>query len=286
MELIREPARAKVNLTLDVLGKREDGYHDLCMVMQSVSLSDLVTIRHGETEGIRVNSNLGFLPTGPTNLAAAAAIRLCEAAGREWNGLEITLDKQIPVCAGLAGGSSDAAAVLRGLNRGLGLDYAPEELAKIGEQVGSDVPYCVYGTTMLARGRGEKLEPLPALPWCYVVLCKPNFSVSTPELFRRIDTVRLTCRPDTAGLTTALGEGDLAGVARRMYNVFEDVLPRTVGAAVAEIKGQLLQTGALGACMSGTGPTVFGIYDSLEAARAACDVLRPLHRETFLTVTV
>lgn len=286
MEPIREAARAKLNLTLDVLGKWEDGYHDLCMVMQSVALCDAVTIRRGEEEGIRVRSNLDFLPTGPTNLAAAAAIRLCEAAGRDWNGLEIRLDKTIPVCAGLAGGSSDAAAVLRGLNRGLELGYSVEELAKIGEQVGSDVPYCVYGTTMRAEGRGEVLTPLPPLPWCYVVLCKPNFSVSTPDLFRRIDGVKLTCRPDTAGMEEALRAGDLAGAARRMYNVFEDVLSRPVGVAVAEIKAALIQAGALGACMSGTGPTVFGLFAELEPARTACEMLKNLHPETFLTVTV
>ncbi|HIY21165.1 MAG TPA: 4-(cytidine 5'-diphospho)-2-C-methyl-D-erythritol kinase [Candidatus Flavonifractor merdigallinarum] len=285
MAEMRETAWAKLNLTLDVLGKRPDGYHELCMVMQSVALSDTVTIRQGGA-GISVRSNLEFLPTGPTNLAASAAIRLCEAAGRDWNGLEIVLDKKIPVCAGLAGGSSDAAAVLRGLNRELGLNYSLQELARIGEQVGSDVPYCVYGSTMLARGRGEVLTPLPPLPWCYVVLCKPRYSISTPELFRRIDGVRLTCRPDTAGMEEALQAGDLAGAARRMYNVFEDVLPRPVGTAVAEIKRTLIEAGALGACMSGTGPTVFGLFETLDRAWDACTTLRKVHKETFLTVTL
>ncbi len=285
MAEMRETAWAKLNLTLDVLGKRPDGYHELCMVMQSVALSDTVTIRQGGA-GISVRSNLEFLPTGPTNLAASAAIRLCEAAGRDWNGLEIVLDKKIPVCAGLAGGSSDAAAVLRGLNRELGLNYSLQELARIGEQVGSDVPYCVYGSTMLARGRGEVLTPLPPLPWCYVVLCKPRYSISTPELFRRIDGVRLTCRPDTAGMEEALQAGDLAGAARRMYNVFEDVLPRPVGTAVAEIKRTLIEAGALGACMSGTGPTVFGLFETLDRAWDACTTLHKVHKETFLTVTL
>lgn len=285
MAEMRETAWAKLNLTLDVLGKRPDGYHELCMVMQSVALSDTVTIRQGGA-GISVRSNLEFLPTGPTNLAASAAIRLCEAAGRDWNGLEIVLEKHIPVCAGLAGGSSDAAAVLRGLNRHLGLNYSLQELAKIGEQVGSDVPYCVYGGTMLARGRGEVLTPLPPLPWCYVVLCKPRYSISTPELFRRIDGVRLTCRPDTAGMEQALQAGDLAGVARRMYNVFEDVLPRPAGTAVAEIKRTLIETGALGACMSGTGPTVFGLFETLDRAWDACIALRREYQEVFLRVTL
>ena len=286
VERIEKRAWAKLNLTLDVLGKREDGYHDLCMVMQSVALCDRVSIARGGERGIRVRSNLDFLPTGRNNLAAAAAMRLCEEAGVDWNGLEIGLDKAIPVCAGLGGGSSDAAAVLLALNEMLELGWSREKLAQIGQRVGSDVPYCVMGGTALAEGRGEVLTPLPALPWCYAVLCKPHFSVSTPELFSRIDGVKVGCHPDTRGMLRSLHSGDILGVARRMYNVFEDVLPRNQANTVAEIKNVLIQFGALGACMSGTGPTVFGLFDSLVNAWQACAYLRGTYQETFLTVTV
>lgn len=286
MEPITARAWAKLNLTLDVLGKRSDGYHDLCMVMQSVALCDTVTIEETGERGIRVSSNLEFLPSGKNNLAAAAALRLSEAAGRDGNGLRITLDKSIPVCAGMGGGSSDAAAVLRALNEGWKLGWSREELARVGEKVGSDVPYCVLGGTALAEGRGEILTPLPALPWCIAVLCKPRFSISTPELFSRIDGMKVTCRPDTKGMLTALERGDVQGVARRMYNVFEDVLPRNQAGTIAEIKGVLIQHGALGACMSGTGPTVFGLFDSLVAAWRAFHELKAVYPETFLTVTI
>ncbi|MBU5435751.1 4-(cytidine 5'-diphospho)-2-C-methyl-D-erythritol kinase [Pseudoflavonifractor sp. MSJ-37] len=280
-------ARAKLNLTLDVLGRREDGYHDLCMVMQSVALCDTVTIEREEGgKGIKVRSDLDFLPSGRNNLAAAAAIRLCDEAWRDSDGLRIRLDKAIPVCAGMGGGSSDAAAVLRALNEAWKLGYPRERLAEIGADVGSDVPYCVLGGTALAEGRGERLTPLPALPWCFVVICKPHFSISTPELFERIDGMKISCHPDTKGMLKALERGDVLGVARRMYNVFEDVLPRNQGSTVAEIKDILLQHGALGACMSGTGPTVFGLYDDIVKAWRACHALRKSYEQTFLTVTV
>ena len=214
--------------------------------------------------------------------AAAAALRLCAETGADCGGLSIELDKSIPVCAGLAGGSADAAAVLRGLNRLLGLGLPPERLEAIGARVGSDVPYCVRGGTALAEGRGEVLTTLPALPDCHVVLCKPAFSVPTPELFARLDGCRIRRRPDTAGLLAALAAGDLAGVARRMYNVFEDVLPERRGAEVQRIKNALVQQGALGASMSGTGSTVFGLFDREEAARRAYELLQESYRDTFL----
>ena len=218
-------AYAKLNLSLDVLEKRPDGYHEMRMVMQTVDLCDRLRLEIGTGKPLSMRSNLGFLPADGRNLAAAAALRLAEDTGADWGGLSITLDKTIPVCAGLAGGSADAAAVLRGLNALAGLELPPERLEEIGARVGSDVPYCVRGGTVLAQGRGEVLTDLPPLPSCHVVLCKPAFSVPTPELFARLDGIRIRRRPDTAGLLSALAAGDLAGVARRMYNVFEDALP-------------------------------------------------------------
>ena len=279
-------AFAKLNLTLDILGKREDGYHDLRMVMQSITLADTLTLEENQGEGLRVSANLRFLPTGEKNLAAAAALRFWEALGREPEDLDIRIEKRIPVCAGMAGGSSDAAAVLRALNQRAGDPFAPKELARLGERVGSDVPYCVLGGTALAEGRGEVLTPLPPLPRCWVVACKPDFPISTPELFAQADRVKLRRRPDTAGLVAALEAGDLGGVARRMYNVFEDVLPARLYTRVAEIKNILIQCGALGANMSGSGPTAFGLFDRLEAAQEARACLAQRYRDTFLCETV
>lgn len=279
-------AFAKLNLTLDILGKREDGYHDLRMVMQSITLADTLTLEENQGEGLRVSANLRFLPTGEKNLAAAAALRFWEALGREPEDLDIRIEKRIPVCAGMAGGSSDAAAVLRALNQRVGEPFSPKELARLGERVGSDVPYCVLGGTALAEGRGEVLTPLAPLPRCWVVACKPDFPISTPELFAQADRVKLRRRPDTAGLVAALEAGDLGGVARWMYNVFEDVLPARLYTRVAEIKNDLIQCGALGANMSGSGPTAFGLFDRLEAAQEARACLAQRYRDTFLCETV
>ena len=279
-------AFAKLNLTLDILGKREDGYHDLRMVMQSITLADTLTLEENRGEGLRVSANLRFLPTGEKNLAAAAALRFWEAREQEPENLDIAIEKRIPVCAGMAGGSSDAAAVLRALNQRAGEPFSPKELARLGERVGSDVPYCVLGGTALAEGRGEVLTPLAPLPRCWVVACKPDFPISTPELFAQADRVKLRRRPDTAGLVAALEAGDLGGVARRMYNVFEDVLPARLYTRVAEIKNDLIQCGALGANMSGSGPTAFGLFDRLEAAQEARACLTQRYRDTFLCETV
>ncbi len=279
-------APAKLNLTLDVLGRREDGYHDLKMVMQSITLADRLTLRPGRAPGIQVSSSFHFLPTGEKNLAGKAAVCFYQALGRPARDLDISITKHVPVCAGMAGGSSDAAAVLRALNRLEGDPFSPEELAHVGEAVGSDVPYCVLGCTALAQGRGEVLTPLSPLPHCWVVACKPDFPVSTPELFARIDSCRIRRRPDADGLMAALAQGDLMEVARRMYNVFEDVLPERQLARVADIKNTLIQQGALGANMSGTGPTAFGLFSSQSQAQAAYDVLKQRYQEVFLAETV
>lgn len=276
-----ERAWAKINLTLDVLGKRSDGYHELTMVMESVDLADVLRFSHSG-QGIQVRTNLAFLPSGPTNLAARAAMCFVQAIGVEVEPLTIEIEKHIPVCAGTAGGSSDAAAVLRYLNRATKAGLSDRELQKIGEQVGSDVPYCVTGGTVLAEGRGERLTPLPSLPKCVFVLCKPAFSISTPALFAEIDRHKLCRHPDTAGVQRALEAGDLAGVARRLYNVFEDVLPPRQARVVREIKNRLITCGALGANLSGTGPTVFGVFDDEALAQGACEELRETYPDTFL----
>ena len=277
-----EPAYAKINLSLDVLSRRPDGYHELRMVMQSVSLCDTVTLTLGEADRLTLSTNLGFLPVDGKNIAVAAARAFARRTGVNLDRLAIHIDKRIPVCAGTAGGSSDGAAVLRGLNRLFETGLTARELAEIGEAVGSDVPYCVLGGTALAEGRGEVLTPLPPLEPCHLVLCKPAFAISTPELYQAIDGIRLRCRPDTAGLLRALEARDLDGAARRMFNVFEQALPPKRRAAVEEIKNTLIQHGALGACMSGSGPTVFGLFRDQDAAQETARVLKSSYADTFL----
>ena len=279
-------APAKLNLTLDILGSRPDGYHEMKMVMQSVSLADRITLEPEASGSVRADTGLGFLPKDRKNLAVSAALAFYEALGREPPGLRIGLEKIIPVCAGTAGGSSDAAAVLRGLNELTGAGLSPRALAEIGARVGSDVPYCVLGGTMLAEGRGEVLTPLPPLPACSIVLCKPGFSISTPVLFQAWDRQKRRLRPDTDGLIAALEAGDLPGIAQRVYNVFEAVLPANQRREIDRIKNALIQCGALGAAMTGSGPTVFGIFDREEPAQAAADLLAEQYSEVFLTVPV
>lgn len=258
MNILSEKAYAKLNISLDAAERRADGYHDMAMVMQTVSLCDEVELRFNDSGVVQAKSNLSFVPGDERNLAVRAALCYLRAAGKEGQGIAIRLEKRVPVGAGMGGGSSDAAAVLRALNRHYGaLDAA--ELERLSASVGSDVPFCVRGGTALATGRGEKLESLPDMPDCAFVICKPNFSISTPELFRRLDQSSTRCHPDNAGLIEALRAGDLAGVCRRMYNVFEDVDDRRLR-TVKEIKSRLLDCGALGAVMTGTGSAVFGVY--------------------------
>ncbi len=274
-------ARAKINLTLDILRRREDGYHDMQMVMQSVTLADRLTVTPARGAEGQAASDLRFLPTGNKNLAQVAAAAFREAVGLGGE-VDVDIQKRVPVCAGLAGGSADAAAVLRAMNRLSGAGLSPDRLAEIGARAGSDVPFCVLGGTALAEGRGERLTPLPPLPPCRIVICKPPFSVSTPQLFRRVNVRKIVRRPDTAGVVAALEAGDLAGVARRMYNVFEDVMEPRRYAEISSIKAELIDCGALGASMSGSGPSVFGLFDSEAAAREALARLRDSYRDVFL----
>ena len=267
-----EPACAKLNLALDILGKRPDGYHEMRMVMQSIDLADHVTVSTCPGKEIVVTTDLPYLPKGDGNIAAKAALWFFSSVGMEPEGLAIDIQKNVPVCAGMAGGSSDGAAVLRGLRRLYMPDMTEEQLEEIGALVGSDVPYCVRGGTVLAEGRGERLTDLPPLPPCWLVVCKPSCSVSTPELFAQVRLKKLRCHPDTAGMMNALERQDLEGIARRLYNVFEDVLPRRY-AEVFVIKNELLELGAMAASMTGSGPTVFGIFQDQETAAQAAGAL-------------
>lgn len=287
MRRLVEKAPAKLNLTLDVLGLRPDGYHNVEMVMQSVSLYDTVTLTLHRNPGVTLETNRADLPRDRGNLAVDAACRFLEAAGLDQKqGVFIALDKRIPVFAGVGGGSSDAAAVLRGLNRLTGQALKLPELLELGAQVGSDVPYCILGGTALARGRGERLLPLPPLPSCHIVLCKPGFDVATPALFHAVDQWPPRRRPDTRGALEALGAGDIHGIAAKLHNVFEAVLEEAQWEVVAAIRRIMTDQGALGTAMSGTGPTVFGIFYEEELARRAKYELQSRYQEVFLVKPV
>ena len=275
-------AYGKINLSLDIIRKLPSGFHDMRMVMETVELHDDIQITLSEGDGVSMRSNLSFLPSDSKNIAVKAAKLFFEALSLPKQHVAIKLFKRIPVAAGMAGGSANAAAVLRGLNILLETGLSKEELMHMGAELGSDVPYCIVGGTKLAEGRGEVLTALPALPDCHIVICKPKFSISTPELFSRIDCSKIRHRPDTDGLLHALEARSLNQVSMRLFNVFEDVLDSR-GREIGQIKTTLLHAGALGAAMTGTGPTVFGLFDKEADANSAYIKLKEHYRETFLT---
>ena len=277
-------AYAKVNLALDILGRREDGYHDMYMVMQSISLCDTISVRETDS-GFQLRTDGDFIPVGKKTLEECAAEAFFARIGRPMPGLEVTLEKVTPAYAGLGGGSADVAALLRILRDWYAPDLSTEELERIGFTVGSDMPFCVRGGTALAEGRGELLTDLPPLPDCWLVLCKPDFGIPTPTLFARVDGGELKCRPDIDGMRAALKTGDLEGVASRLGNVFEEVLPEEYH-EVFQMKQKLLELGALNAAMSGSGPTVFGIFRDLRTAEAAHDALKVQYDQTYLAQPV
>ena len=277
-------APAKVNLALDILGARSDGYHDMKMVMQTISLCDTVSVEE-TASGFELRTDGDFIPAGKKTLEQRAAEAFFEAAGLPMPGLRVTLEKVTPAYAGLGGGSADVAALLRILRDNYAPEMSTEELERIGFTVGSDMPFCVRGGTALAEGRGEVLTDLPPLPDCWFVLCKPDFGIPTPSLFALVDGGELTCRPDIGGMGLALESGDLAGVAARLGNVFEEVLPEEYH-EVFTIKNRLMELGALNAAMSGSGPTVFGIFSEQETAKRAAEVLKETYQQTYLAVPV
>lgn len=259
-------ARAKINLALDVLGTRPDGYHELETVMQTLALHDGVEITPAPEIELVVEG--AALPAGPENLAFRAAELLRRHAGYN-GGARIKLVKRIPLAAGLAGGSADAAAVLRGLNEFWGLGLGQDELSVLGAEAGSDVPFCLRGGTALARGRGEVIHPLPGLPPLGVILVKPPFGVSTAGVYRLFDTIDDNPkRPDCRGMVEAVCRGDVDGVVSRLGNALEAVTI-SLYPVIGEIKSRLAGAGALGVLMSGSGPTVFGLFPEYRSAALA-----------------
>ena len=283
MDRLELKALGKINLGLDVLGRRENGYHDVRMVMQTVYLYDRIIMKKRKTPGIRLETNLYYLPVNENNLAYQAAQMLMDEFHIE-EGVSIQLDKHIPVAAGMAGGSSNAAAVLFGMNRMFSLGLSQKELMERGVKLGADVPYCIMRGTVLAEGIGEILTPLSPMPKCYVLIAKPAISVSTKMVYEKLDSHEIEDHPDIDGILAGLKAGDLKKVAGSMGNVLERV---TVDAypVIDQIKKMMIKEGALNAMMSGSGPTVFGIFEEKATARKAADAIRDarLTKQVYVT---
>lgn len=283
MREIKLKAMAKINLGLDVVRKREDGYHDLRMVMQSIYLYDRIRISVSDQPGITVRTNLNYLPVNEDNLVYKAAKLLMDEFSIR-KGVRIDLQKRIPVAAGLAGGSSDAAAVLVGVNRLFRLGLSLEELQLRGVKLGADIPYCLMRGTALAEGIGDRLTALPKAPDCTVLLAKPKVHVSTKFVYGNLRANELQEHPDIDGQVQAIREGDFYGMAKQMGNVLETV---TIPAfpVIDEIKQVMLNYGAVNAMMSGSGPTVFGLFDDRAKAKEAYERLKggSLAKEVCLT---
>ncbi len=266
MEVIKN-ANAKINLGLDVLRRREDGYHEVKMIMQMVDLYDTLTFESREDDEIHIATNSGKLPCDESNLIYKAAMVLFKEVGKKI-GVNIYLEKRIPIAAGMAGGSTDAAATFLALNELLGSPLSKEKLQEISVRVGADVPYCIMGGTALSEGIGEVLTALPLPPQAHLLIAKPDIDVSTAFVYKnlRLDTIQK--HPDIDGMKAAIEHGDLQGIADRMENVLETV---TIPAypIIGKIKDICKQEGALNALMSGSGPTVFAIYTDLEKAENA-----------------
>ena len=281
MTTLYEGAYAKLNLTLDVLGKREDGYHDLQSVMQTISIRDDVEIDIGTGKPWKLLCSVEGIPTDETNLAWKAAKVYCEALNKDPDGIEIRIVKRIPSGAGMGGGSADAAAVLRALNRHYGEPLSILALTELGAQVGSDVPFCVLCGTAMVEGRGERIRKLPDMPDCIFVVCKPEFSVSTPELYRKIDEVAIAKRPDNQAMESALLAGDLLKVSQNLCNVFDPVVTDE-HLELNYIKSLFHQYGAVGYQMTGSGSAVFAIVSEFEVAAVICNMLKENYPQVFI----
>ena len=282
---LREGAFAKINLTLDVLGKRPDGYHDIQSVMQTISIRDDVEVEVGTAKPWTLSCDKEDVPQDSSNLAWKAAEMFCRAAKRDPEGVAIRITKRIPTQAGLGGGSADAAAVLRALNRHYDYPFSIYALAELGAEVGSDVPFCPLGGTVLCQGRGERLRKLPDLPETLFVVCKPDFPVSTPELYRRLDETAIARRPDHTAMEAAIVQGDVGAIAGQLCNVFEPVVTEK-HLELNYIKSLMNSYGALGFAMSGSGPSVYAIAPSFEYAAVICTMLKDNYPQVFIAKTV
>jgi 4-diphosphocytidyl-2-C-methyl-D-erythritol kinase len=284
MNSITVNAYAKINLGLDVLRKRPDGYHEVCMIMQSLDLHDTITIRRSEEEQIIIRTNLSFLPSNQDNLVYKAAELFLMTIGRK-DGLIIELEKNIPVAAGLAGGSSDAAATLIGLNKLYETGMTLEQLQKLGVKLGADVPYCLMLGTALSEGIGEVLTSLPPMPACSILLVKPDISVSTKYVYENLRLKEISTHPDIGAMKAALSTRDIYTLTKTMDNILQSVTVKEYP-IISDIKDKMKELGALTSLMSGSGPTVFGIYQNRELAKKALSYFKKhqhFGKQVFLT---
>lgn len=276
-------ALAKINLGLDVVRRREDGYHEVRMIMQTIYLYDRLDIKRTQEPGIQIQTNLSFLPVNENNLIYKAAKLLMDEFSIT-DGVSVNLDKRIPVAAGMAGGSTDAAAMLIGVNRLFSLGLTKRQLMERGVQIGADVPYCIMRGTALAEGIGEELSPLPPMVKCPVLIAKPSISVSTKFVYQNLKLDDTTIHPDIDRLIDDIKAKNLHDIAAHMGNVLETVtIPNYP--VIDEIKKHMLSNGAVGAMMSGSGPTVFGLFDDEDTAKKAYKAMRSSHlaRQVYLT---
>mgnify|MGYP001475890627 CR=1 FL=1 len=276
---VSEKAPAKINLTLDALHKRKDGYHELESIMTTVDLADRIDLYLRPDHRITLESSSGLVPHDEKNLAYRAALLLQEKTGIR-KGVHIQIHKRIPVAAGLAGGSSDAAATLRGCNRLWGLGLSEKELIELGAMIGSDVPFCVHAGTALAKGRGEILVNLPSPPLCWVVLAKPPISVPTADIFQRLDINQVQDRPPTEKMIQAIYDGDYGAITKNLANILEAVTFELYP-EVKKIKDKIQKFGADGVLMSGSGPTIFSLVKTDARAKRLVNSLRGFCRQVY-----
>jgi len=283
MKIIQLRAMGKINLGLDVVRRREDGYHEVRMVMQMVNLYDRIKITKIRRPKIYISSNLPFLPINENNIAYQAAKLLMDEFKLR-SGVYIEIEKHIPVAAGMAGGSSDAASVLHGINRLFHLNLSKSQLMERGVKLGADVPFCISRRTSLCEGIGEIITPLQSIPDCYILIAKPGFSVSTKHVYENLNIDAISTHPDIDGLVNAVSRQDIHGIAGHMANVLETVTAVEYP-DIEKIKDLMCQNGALNAMMSGSGPTIFGIFKHKKTARIAYEELRKEAnvRNVFLT---
>ena len=281
MTTLYEGAFAKINLTLDVLDKRSDGYHDIKSIMQTISIRDDVEIDVDTGMPWTIECSMEGIPNDSRNLAWKAAEVFYKVTGLTTSGLSIRITKRIPTEAGLGGGSADAAAVLRALNKHYGNPLSILALAEIGAEVGSDVPFCVVCGTVMAEGRGERLRKLPDLPDCLFVICKPDFSASTPELYKKLDNSVIARRPDHQAMESALLAGDLQKVADNVWNVF-DPLVTNEHLELNYIKSIFNSYGAVAFQMTGSGSAVFAIVTEFEHAAVICSMLKENYPQVYI----
>jgi 4-diphosphocytidyl-2-C-methyl-D-erythritol kinase len=283
MKEIRLKARAKINISLDVIGRRDNGYHDVLMIMQTINLYDKLMLRKQKEDRITIHTNLHYLPTDERNLVYKI-IHYFKVTYQIEDGVYVDLYKMIPVAAGMAGGSSDAAQTIIGMNKLFQLKLSLDEMLKIGEQFGADIPYCIIQGTALASGLGEELEILDPFPKTYVLIAKPRFSVSTPAVYQRYDQISHSEHPDTEALLDYIKAQDIKGICQNLGNVLESVTIEMYP-EIEQIKAKMLGFGAEGSLMSGSGPTVYGLFTDKNEAEQAKKKLRKEHKLQFVYLT-